>query len=397
MADEISLLFQPILRQPWLDLELTGAGTLGLPTTDWTEKSPELVILDLNARQLETLSVASLEMYRGVWLGYAVGEQLTILMKETYFSPRLAATFATCVGAFLNETVNTYTIPAGEYLTVTKSTSADVQYLVDGPLSIPPGLTEDVPVRAVTAGSIGSALAGDIDKIFGDVLPGVSFENTSVATGRDVERDVEGRARARLAVTALAVTGPEDAFRYFAQGGERNGEIDATIAAIGVTRVALVPNLATGAMTVYYATASGPVSPSDVELLNAKLLLRCAGPNMDFDGFTATPVPVDLDYRVYVKASLNVDWVALQAQIIADVTEYFNTLPIGGEPLITPNPPYVGSVTVSKTRGFLTKVLLNGIYPVSNATNTLNLDAEVFLNEDEFPTLGVVTADIQYQ
>lgn len=400
-VDPLAALFQPVLEAAWTDLEYIAAGQLGLPTTDWSTFSPERNILVINARMLEALGVASIERWRGMFLNFAAGEALSILAEETYLSPRLPATFATCVGDFFNNTLVTYTVSAGDYVTVKKSTTDDIRYIIDGPLSIPPGLTSGVQVRADTAGSIGSAIVGEIDEIEGSALPDVTFVNTSAATGRDVESDGDLAARARLGITALSIGGPPDAYEYFAKGGERNGEIDATIAAIGVTRVSVVEDLASGKVTCYFATISGGVSGTattgDLGLINAKLLLRVVPSGVDYEGFSATPLVIDMDYTAYVPDSIGVDEDELKDAILAKFDAYIQSTRIGGPPEITPTPGFTGSITVSKTRGIITDVEVRESFPVTDAVHTINGGTEQLVQVDEVPVPGTVTASVVFQ
>lgn len=400
-GDPITVLFQPILEAAWTDLERIAAASLGLPTTDWSLISPEWNLLVINARMLESLGVQSIERYRGMFLGYATGDALSILAIETYNTPRLPATFATCVGDLYNSTGTTYTIDAGDYMTVKPSSRDDITYKIEGPLSIPPGASAGILARANTAGSVGSAVPGEIDVIESAGFGGVTFVNTSTATGRDIESDIDLEKRARLGMTPLSVGGPRDAYAYFAQGGERSGAIDADIAAIGVNRVSVTLDDLTGTVTVYYATISGAVAGTettgDLGLINAKIKLRVRPPGVDYVGLSATPVTVDFDGVVYVREALGVDEVVLIAAITQVLTDYVNASPIGGYPEITPTPGYTGSITVSKTRGFFTNPPGFDAGTVSDATSSVNGGGEQLFAIDEVPVMGAVTISVTYQ
>lgn len=397
MADPITAYFQPTPEAQWLELEFIAADQLGLPTTNWGTFSPERNILTINARMLEVLNVACIERYRGMFLSYAEGDPLTILAEETYQTPRLPATFATCIGEFFNSTITVYNIPAGDYITLKKSTTDDIRYRVDGPIAIAPGLTAGLTVRAVTAGSVGSAIVGEIDEIEGNALAGVTFTNTSIATARDEESDDDLRSRARLAATALSIAGPAGAYEYFAKGGERNGEIDEGVAAIGVTRVSVVGDTATGSVKAYYATASGPVSGPDLATINAKILLRVVPVGIDYQGFSATAVAVDVDYKAYVREDLGIDETALKAAIAADLATFMQAAPIGGYPEAIATPGKTGSIDLKRVLGVIGDVELDEEEPVHNVVATVNLGGAVLFNQNEVPVLGAVTANVIYQ
>ncbi len=402
-TDPLAGLFQPVLEATWTELQFISAEQLGLPTTDWGTYSPERNIIIANARMLEALGVASIERWRGMFLGYAQGESLTILATETYQSPRLPATFAACVGDFFNSTLVTYTVSAGEYVTVRPSTRDDITYQIDGPLSIPPGLTADVPVRAVLAGSLGSAQVGEINQIENDVFFNVAFVNTSVAVGLDEETDDALAIRARLGVTALSISGPSGAYEYFAKGGERNGQIDSTIAAIGVNRVSVVEDLATGTVTVYYATISGGVSGTattgDLGAINAKILLRVRPNGVDYTGLSATPLVLELDYNAYVSEDAGIDAQELMDAIEARWIEYVQSLDIGGPPQVPATPGYKGAVMNIKVRGLINDIQFNGNEDVVNysqaTVNGTQNDTLILINQ--VPVPGAVTGQIIFQ
>lgn len=400
-TDSIVVLFQPTLEAAWLDLQYISADQLGLPTTDWSDYAPERNLLVLNSRMLESLGVAAIERWRGMFLGYAQGDALTILAEETYRSPRLAASYASCEGEFVNTTLTTYTVDAGDYVTVKSSERDDVRYRVEGPLSIPPGTTGGFTATATTAGSIGNALAGEIDEIEGNAFPGVTFANTSAAEGRDGESDPDLASRARLAITALSIAGPIDAYEYFARGGERNGEVDEDIATIGVTRVRTYTALSDGKVSAFFATPTGGVSGTattgNLGLINAKILLRVVPTGTDYEGDSATPVIIDLDYVAYVPDNLGIDPDELKAAIEARFVEYISTLPVGGPPEITPTPGYTGSITTSKTRGIITEADINGVKPVSDAVHSINLATEQLIAFDEAPVPGTITGTVTFQ
>ncbi len=401
--EEIDELIQYVPAKSFLEGELLDATSLGLDVTSWTDESPPLIIFSGNARALERLSIAGIEFYRAGFLSTGRGAGLTLTAREFFETERLDATFATCLGSLNNVSPNTYTIPAGDTLVV-KKTGMEVTYAIDGPLTISPGSTNNLVTRCEVAGSIGSADVGEIAEIIGASLPDVSYINTSVAVGRDVEADADLKERARLAVGPLSPAGPKNAYAYIASGGKIPGapEYDAqaeAIALIGVTpsRTQVVGDPNTGAITAYYGTPSGGISNPDVALINAAILERVSGPGDDYTGLTAVALTINVDYVAYARASLNLPADAIMAVIDQQIVDYIPLVPIGGYPEITPTPGITGSITVSDTRALITRVIIGGADVVHNATHSLNTLGEIQFAEGQFPVLGVITGSVIFQ
>lgn len=396
--------FQPTLAPEWLSALTLIATQLTLPTTDWTDYAPEKNILIIVARGLEAAEVASVERWRGSFLGYAEGEALDTLCEQTYRTPRLAATIATTLVTFVNDSVTTYTVDAGDYITLQVSDDETVgRYRVDGPLVLPPGATVDVLARAESPGSASNVAPGDIDAIEGSSFPEVSVANTTSSSARDTESDSDLRSRAALWSSSLSISGPSEAYEYFARGGERNGETDTTIAAIGVTRVRTVVDEATGEVTTYYATASGGISGTETTgnlgAINAKILLRVVPVGTEYRGLSAVPLTINLAYVVYVREGSIVDEQQLKDAIEVRAIEYLTSpveCPIGGPPEITPTSGYTGAITASKTRGLATDIELNGFFPVLDATNSVNTFGQQLVEEDQVPVPGTITINVVY-
>jgi len=395
----LSTLFQPILEGEWYTVAITVAPQYGLVTTNWTDFSPEKNILRLTARMLEALHVACVEMWRGMWLAYARGDSLSQCAEQLYFTPRLAATFATCLVDFTNvsDPPTAYTVAAGDYITLTKSSDGEAQYRVDGPLSIPPaGLTGQL-ATAIVAGTVCNAVPGEVDSVVGNSFPGLLVENTTVAEARDVESDTSLVERAQLATNALAIGGPDGAYEYFARGGDVNGEIDSTIAAIGVDKVRVSSSLTSNHVTVYLATPTGGVSGPNVALIEAKLQRRVLPSGVRLTVLSATELPIDIVYEAFLPDTSTVGEDELKAAILARLTEYFPSTPIGGPAEKVATPGKTGAITADKVRGLITDVDINGDEPVDNATVTVNGAAQQLMEIDDRAVLGTVTATITYQ
>lgn len=393
--DSITSLFAPVLRASWYTFCLTACVTLGLPTDTWREQTPENVFIDMLARMLEILSIASIEAYRGMFLRYARGDWLTILTRETYETPRLLATFATGTGEITNTGASTWPIPAGDVLTVGRA-GIQVAYVIDGPLTIAPGTLSGLTIRCLTAGTVGVCGVGEINEIVGQTLPDVSVINTSAMTARDIELDADLSDRARKTTGPLSPGGAASAYEYIARGGDINGTVDEEIAVIGITRVKAISDVSSGTVTCYYATASGEVASPDVDAVNAKLLERVVPLGVDFEGYSGTAIVVDVDYAVRVLASENIVEQELRDAIEAAILAFFPTVPINGYPYV-PDVPNTGELTANKMVPIVGGVVIGGRTPVNYAAATLNSLPSIDFNTGDFPIPGTITGTVTIQ
>lgn len=395
--DSVTALFVPILRASWYAFALAACVALGLPTTTWRAETPENVLVDMAARMLEILSIVAIEAYRGMFLRHARGDWLTFLARETYETTRLEATFAACIGQLVNTSGNTYNIPSGDTLAVQKTGVDDFVYAIDGPLTIAPGTLAGLVIRCTRAGSGGNAAVGQINLIVGQSLPNVTVSNTSEATARDRELDTDLRSRALLATGPTSPAGPAAAYKYIARGGDLGGAVDAAVAAVGITRVSNVVDVATGSVTVYYGTPTAGISGTDTTgslgLINNKVRLLAVSLGVDYIGLSGTPVTLDVVWEAYIRADSNISSDDLAAQINSEISDFLMQVDIGGYFEPTDPPGTLGSVSLNKVRGFVTDVTFGGIKPVTggavvvNGSSLVDFDLEAY----EFPVPGSIS------
>jgi hypothetical protein len=350
MADLDALLI-PVDIDTWRTFELNTADALGLATTAWRASTPERVIVEINAAALVLLGTVGYEAIRGGFLGYARGEWLTLVAEDTYETVREEASFASATVEFTNVSNTPYPIAAGDRLII-KKFATDVTYAVPGPFVIPSNSTiGGLLATAEIAGEDGSAVIGQISELQ-DALPGVTVTNTTDAVGLGRETDEDLRSRARLATGPTSPAGPSAAYEYVAKSALR---IDGQ--PVDVNRVALISDINTGSVTAYYASASGPsvdvgpnVNPPQ-GTVNYEILNKVVPNGIDYQGFSATALPVNFGYEAAVRGNILTE-LGLQLADLPDLIEtylaaQFSQLPIHGFPVITPAPGVFGILTDS--------------------------------------------------
>jgi len=349
VADITDLLI-PITVDAWRTFELDAAVTLGLPTTAWKPQTPERVLIEIDSRSLNLLGIVATEAIRGGFLTYARGAWLTLLASDTFGTERKAATFASCLVTFMSSSSTPHVIPVGDRVIV-KKTGTDITYRVDGPFIIPSGpggIIADLVAVCETAGSSGTAIAGDIAEIQ-DALIDVAVVNTTTAVGIDEEPDEDLRARARLATGPLSPAGPEAAYEYIATTMLRaDGQ------PVDVTKVKVTEDEDDGNVTAYYASPSGPSvdvglnmnpQPGDVIYETRRLVV----PNgVKYQGFPATALTLNIDYIAAVRSTILRE-LGLTTDEVKDIVANYlasyiasRDLPIEGFPMVSVLPPYVG-------------------------------------------------------
>jgi phage-related baseplate assembly protein len=150
-----------------------------------------------------------------------------------------------------------------------------------------------IAIRADEAGSASSAGAGLITRLVSGIL-GVSCSNDNALVGLDTEADDSLIARCMLKPLSLSPNGPRGAFEYFARMATRS---DGTL--VGVNRVNVANSSPTGQAVVTVATASGQLSPSDLEHVRSSIENNALPECVTLTLTTSTDVLVNIEFWAY--------------------------------------------------------------------------------------------------
>lgn len=212
-------------------------------------------LIDLSAEDLENIGVASFEksmdgtvtlsdadprrklIQAFAYVGYMMLNNADFAAKQTLLPfavddfldligsgknvPRLQESSAKTVVRFNCNAFQSFTIPTG-----TRMNAGTVNFISTEDVFVPQGATSiEVPFECEEKGEIGNGfLPGQINQIESpDDLPWVSSgENiTKSAGGADIEEDDPYAERIRLSNERYAVSGPSDAYKYFAMSANQ--------------------------------------------------------------------------------------------------------------------------------------------------------------------------------
>jgi phage-related baseplate assembly protein len=216
--------------------------------------------------------------------------------------------------------------------------------------------------------------------------------NASALIGADPEDDEPLRERCREKTGILSPNGPRDAYAFVAKSAVRSDGVPA-----GVTRVRSVPD-GVGGVDVYVAAASGDLNgdigdtSTDLGAVDDAIQRQAAPLAIDARVQSATPVPIVIEYSVWVRTSSRTN-AEIEDIINAALARFMEAQPIGGQ--LIPDES-TGRVYRSAIEAAI-DVALESIDPddafVMRRTLTAPA-ADVDLAIDEAPTLSTITETV---
>jgi hypothetical protein len=244
--------------------------------------------------------------------------------------------------------------------------------------SLNPGDEIDVAFTAAAIGSSSTAAPGEIDELV-TPLDGVTVTNALAFIGTDDELSADLLERTKESLGALSPNGPGDATKYIA----KTPKYAATTGTI--TRVSTFTDKTTGYVTTYVATAAGPASDADVEIVR-QAIEKWATANCRTNIVAPpTPLSVPITYTVWVKNTAATE-VQIKAAIAAQLVAYFSQVDIGG--VIIP-PATTGELDLDTLKGEIFAAT-PGVVKVSVTAPI----ADLVVANNELPTLGLITGTV---
>src|ERR1700676_3358745 len=233
------------------------AASLGLPVTAWQKGGVARSIIKIMATVYAAFAAVIVLAIGGGFLDYAVSGWLTLLARNVYNVTRIDATFATAAQGIQlsNSGGGKYDVAPGDlsFSATINGTKYLYRNTSAGTLQPGPGTTLLLDVEAVEIGAASNAAPGAITTLETTLL-GVAVTNIVPVLGQDAESDEALRQRCRDSLGALSPNGPKAAYAYVAKSAVRND------VSIGVTRVKIPTPPGDGSLSVYVASASGPVA-----------------------------------------------------------------------------------------------------------------------------------------
>lgn len=378
MTYAIDDILTPTEHADMLTLLLDIASALGAPTTSWQSGSPILTLLSTAAQKLADLTLVTTEIAKGGFGDLLPSDEWADLWAQSRFNvTRVPATSATGMVDLTNSSGTNYgPIAIGGLIIAHATTGATYRNTAVITILAGVGLA-DVTIAADVPGIVGNASPGTITTVVSS-LPGVGVSNPLAVLGTDKESTLALVTRARSKLGSLSPNGPKDAYNYVAT----TPELSAT--STPITRTRTVSNEATGAISVYLATASGAPGAPDVAVVQSAIDARAEPWGATATAIAATPHVVAVTYQAWISGS-QLTTAQIQTAIGNALAAWFATLDLGGYVI----PPDTGAVYINA----LQQVIGAATPGVLRVTVALPA-ADVVLTPNEVATLGVVTPTI---
>ncbi len=387
MSLSLSDLFTPLTRDEVLESLIEIAQAVGLPATSWQTGSVGRTILVVFAQKFSDMTEVISLVAKGGLLDYATGGWLRLLARSVYGVEFIAATFATGTVTLTNASLVSYTggsaIAAGDIHFVNTTSGKTYTNTTGGDLAASGG-TLDVTVIADEVGTDSNASAGEVDALV-TVLPGVTCTNAAPVVGLDDETDPDLRQRCRDKLASLSPNGAAAAYSYFSKSAVNSSGIP-----IGVTRVKVIGDSPISQVTVYVAKAGGGVTgtagdPStDLGAINLLLQTKCVPTGITMTLASAVVHNIAVTCTVYVSADSTLTATEMKNLVVAKITSYFATVPIGGFDIGSGGRVFLDAIIgqIFQASPFITQATI--------ATPTV----DVVMAENEVPVNITVAADV---
>jgi len=251
----IDTLFTAATAEAILARGLEVARAVGLVVSSWRVGDPTRAAFKFLAEVLENHETIAAQFAKSAFLSTSEGDWKTVVAKETYGVERPAASYATSTVSLLNSGGGWYDVEAGD-LTVASSLSGATYHNL-GAISLHgAGATDSAVFEADVEGSEGAAGADEIDSVVTSLL-GVTVTGSTVAIASDAASDPALDTLCEASLGALSPNGPPEAYEYVALNSELTGTTE-------ITRAQSSEDSATGAVTLWLASAVGAVSDDAV-------------------------------------------------------------------------------------------------------------------------------------
>jgi len=303
--------------------------SLGAQVTSWKSGSVTRVIIAAVARALQSFSRTQANLARSAFLDFAEDDWLTLVAKYVYDIDRDLGSFATGSVVVSNTTGSLYTGGPETLIFLNPSNGAtyrNTQSYTINPLQS--NLT--IPVEAITIGSAGSSLPGEITELETTLL-GVTVTNPAALIGSDATGDEALRILCRERTAAASPNGPGDAYSYFAKTATRADD-----SSVGVTRVLPVP-LGSGLIDVYVATATGGVQgvntdiSTDLGVIQDQIVSNVEPIGVVATVRSAAALAINVTYELWMLETAGISIAETQAAVQSSLEEFISSQPIGGQ------------------------------------------------------------------
>lgn len=368
---DVDSLIEDTDEDTYFALGLDIARALDLDVDSWRTGDPTRSDYKFIAEALARKDPVVSAYIRSAFLSKAAGDWLKVVALELFGVEVPEAQHATPTITVINSGGGFYPLVAGEM--VFKCTATGKTYhSTSGPIvsgietdSLSGGQTAVFNLEADDAGSDSTVSANEIDEILTTKL-GVVIVSSTAGVGADAPTDPEIRILCTDTLGALSPNGPADAYAYVCKNPKLTGVTE-------ITRAEASGDSTTGLVTVYVASASGPVTSPSVAAAQLAVLQwatpLCISPTVASAAAHVVPISMQV-----LGDNLPTDF---GTRITAKLGALFALLKIGG--------------TVYRSALIAAAHLA---VPEIRSVVLLTPAADVSLLVSEVPTLGTVTAGL---
>ncbi len=325
----------PAERDEVLATLLALSASLGAATTSWAEGNPLLTLLTTDAQKSADLTLMAVEIAKGGFGELLPSDAWADLWAQSRFkATRVPATAAAGYVDATNSSASNYgPIAIGGFI-IAHATTGKI-YRNQEVITILAGTgLDDILVSADEPGIASNAAPGTVTTVVSSLV-GVGVSNPLAFVGTDKETTAALVERARAKLGSFSPNGPKDAYDYVAKTPEYSGT------STPITRTRTVLSAATGVLTTYLATASGPPTVPDVAIVQDAFDQYVEPWGVQSVAAAATAVVVPITYQAWVQGS-QLTSAQISALIDSALATWFASLDIGGYVI----PPDTGAIYV---------------------------------------------------
>lgn len=296
----------------------------GLPVRTWKRGRPLRVILRVVATAYANFTQTVAEANKAGFRTLAKGGWATLNARYGYNVERIVATFATGELTLYNSGGGLFELEPGELRAINGATGK--AYTNTTAVTLGPGATIAIPIRAVEIGTPSNAAPLEIDELE-TVLPGVSCSNHAAVVGSDDETDEDLAQRSLDKLGTLSPSGPRGAYAFAVRSATRPDG-----SPVNINRVRVSPSSSTGTVTIHVASPAGPPNVDDVAYAADSVEALARPDTVTATVLAATPVPVARTLTVWARRTNGVSGDDIKTLVEAALARELAVYPIGGIP-----------------------------------------------------------------
>lgn len=379
---DLNDLIKPLTRDEIRATIYSLLNTLGFPVASWAKGAWYRTIISVFAKVASTFTEFQALVTRSGFLDYCEGPWLILLAEQVYGYIATPASYAVGNLTLNNTAGGSFAANAGDFRVYNPTTKAIYRNRIAFTLA-PNQMGKVIEIEALEPGSASSSAGGTITAVE-TVWNGVEVTNAAAVVGFDAESPESIRLNCRLSLGAMSPNGPIDAYSYVARTFALNGGV-----VVNRTRRLIENDL--GQSTLLVAGPSGAISAPDVAKIQDAVNRLCTPLGYDCTIASATNRVVNISATVYAYSTEGLDPAIVQPKSEANLIKWVQTIPIGGDEPLTPQPGKIYVNAIENQVMGLNEGQPSPFFTVVVQVPSTNLD----LDPTHVPVPGTITVVLQ--